>query len=93
MDDGNWKLSADRAEANRRALEEFSLNPNRIGHIVGKAATDPLFKNNPKVAKNRRLSIILMRGTVRNARKKAESEAPQEALPGLNEIQKKQAEQ
>jgi hypothetical protein len=79
--------------ATRRVLKEFGLNPNRIGRIVSKAATDPLLKDNPKAAKNRRLSIILMRGTVKNARKKAVSEAPQEAFPGLNKIQKKQAEQ
>ena len=93
MRDSNWKLSADRAKATRRALEKFGLNPNRIGRNVGKAATDPLLEDNPKAAKNRHLIIILMRGTVKNARKKAELEAPQEALPDLNEIQKKQAEQ
>jgi chemotaxis protein MotB len=89
--DGTWKLSADRAESARRALEEFGLAPNRISQIVGKAATDPLLKDNPKAAKNRRLSIILMRGTGRNAQKRAKSKALQEALPGLNEIQKKEA--
>ncbi len=92
-EDGNWKLSADRAESARRALEEFGLAPNRISQIVGKAATDPLLKDNPKAAKNRRLSIILMRGTGRHTRKGIGPKALQEALPGLNDIQKKQAEQ
>lgn len=89
----NWELSADRANAARRALLHFGLKPERLGRVVGKAATDPLLKDDPKAAKNRRLSIILLRGTGRNAEKKAAAAAPQEALPGLKDIQEKQLQQ
>lgn len=90
----NWELSADRANSARRALLQFGLKHDRLGRIVGKAATEPLLKDDPKAAKNRRLSIILLRGTGKNAEKKAAAAAKaSEAYPGLNDIQQKQLQQ
>ncbi|OEJ69434.1 flagellar motor protein MotB [Magnetovibrio blakemorei] len=59
----NWELSADRANSARRALLKLGVPESRMARIVGKAATDPLIPEDPSDAKNRRLSIILLRGT------------------------------
>jgi chemotaxis protein MotB len=59
----NWELSADRANSARRALLNLGVPETRMSRIVGKAATDPLLPEAPSDAKNRRLSIILLRGT------------------------------
>jgi len=59
----NWELSADRANSARRALLKLGVPETRMSRIVGKAATDPLLPEAPSDAKNRRLSIILLRGT------------------------------
>ncbi len=60
---GNWELSSDRANAARRQLIHFGVAEDRISRVVGKAATEPLLPNDPNNARNRRLSIILLRGT------------------------------
>lgn len=59
---GNWELSADRANAARRALIEFGVPENRITRVVGHAATDPLFPHDPEAPGNRRLTMVLLRG-------------------------------
>ncbi len=59
----NWELSADRANAARRALVDFGVPPARISRVVGKAATEPLRRDDPTAPANRRLSVILLRGT------------------------------
>ncbi|NJO67596.1 MAG: OmpA family protein [Rhodospirillales bacterium] len=60
---GNWELSADRANAARRALIEAGMPVPRIERVVGRAATEPLFPDRPDAAGNRRLTITLLRGT------------------------------
>lgn len=57
----NWELSADRANASRRYLEKFGLDPARMIYVTGKADTEPFVKNDPKADQNRRISIILHR--------------------------------
>ncbi len=57
----NWELSADRALATRRALIAAGVNPSRVERVVGRAATDPLIKSDPKSPRNRRISITLLR--------------------------------
>ena len=57
----NWELSSDRANASRRALLDAGLQPDRIARVVGKADTDPLFKDDPASPRNRRISIVLLR--------------------------------
>jgi chemotaxis protein MotB len=59
----NWELSADRANASRRELMRNGVPENRISGVVGKAAEDPLFADDPKDPRNRRISITLLRGT------------------------------
>ncbi len=57
----NWELSADRANASRRALIEGGLKADRIKYVTGKAETDPLFKENTADPRNRRISVVLLR--------------------------------
>ena len=59
----NWELSTDRANAARRYLLEIGLAGPRVTRVVGKADTDHLDRKNPKSATNRRLSIVLLKGT------------------------------
>jgi chemotaxis protein MotB len=56
----NWNLSADRANAARRLLLRSGIDRNRIREVSGKADTDPLLKNDPAAAQNRRISITIM---------------------------------
>jgi chemotaxis protein MotB len=57
----NWELSADRANASRKALIESGIQPDRIAQVVGKADKDHLFPNEPNSPQNRRISIVLQR--------------------------------
>ncbi|MGB8275161.1 MAG: flagellar motor protein MotB, partial [Alphaproteobacteria bacterium] len=57
----NWDLSTDRANASRRALIEAGLSPERIANMTGRADQEPLVKDDPTSAKNRRISIVLLR--------------------------------
>lgn len=73
----NWELSADRANASRRVLLESAIPAKRINNVVGKADTEHLDTKNPQSARNRRISIILLKEelTDPNYSKKIEQEA------------------
>ena len=58
---GNWELSSGHALSSRRALVAGGLPVKRIARVVGKAATEPLLKEDPTSARNRRISIVLLR--------------------------------
>jgi chemotaxis protein MotB len=57
----NWELSADRANAARRALEAQCVKPEQIRRVVGYADTELLYPNQPYAAANRRINITLLR--------------------------------
>jgi chemotaxis protein MotB len=57
----NWELSADRANAARRALEARCVKPEQIRRIVGYADTELFIPEDPYAAANRRISITVMR--------------------------------
>jgi len=59
----NWELSSDRANSARRTLLNLGVPATRMSRVVGKAAMEPLLPDDPTNARNRRLSIVLMRGT------------------------------
>jgi chemotaxis protein MotB len=59
----NWELSSDRANAARRKFLDDGLSEARISRVVGRAATSPLIAADPRASANRRLSVILLRGT------------------------------
>jgi chemotaxis protein MotB len=73
----NWELSADRANAARRALEEACVKPEQIKRIVGYATA------------NRRISITVMRinGPESTATESGKQDKPetQASTPNLNE--------
>ncbi len=58
----NWELSTGRASSARKELEKNGISSERIARVVGYADTEPLDKENPMDAKNRRISIILLSG-------------------------------
>jgi chemotaxis protein MotB len=57
----NWDLSADRAQAARRGLQDAGVPADRIYQIAGKAGSDPLLPDDPYASTNRRISIVLLR--------------------------------
>ena len=61
--DDNWRLSADRANATRLALVAAGLDPARVAEVVGRADAEPLLPDRPDDPRNRRISIVLLRGT------------------------------
>jgi chemotaxis protein MotB len=56
----NWDLSADRANAARRALQEGGLEASKIARVVGLASSVLFDRQNPHNPINRRISIIVM---------------------------------
>lgn len=57
---GPWELSADRANAVRKILEEEGVPTANVFMVAGRADTQPLFPDDPFVAANRRVTITLM---------------------------------
>jgi chemotaxis protein MotB len=58
-DYSNWELSADRANAARRILNDSGLGADRISQVRGFADQRLLLKNDPTNPSNRRISIIV----------------------------------
>ena len=58
---GPWDLTADRANAVRMILEEAGLPADRFYAVRGMADTEPMFPDDPYLAANRRVSILLMK--------------------------------
>jgi chemotaxis protein MotB len=56
----NWELSADRANAARRALVAAGLPDGKIARVVGLASSVLFDRANPQNAINRRISIVIM---------------------------------
>jgi chemotaxis protein MotB len=56
----NWELSADRANAARRALLEGGLEAQKVSRVVGLASSVLFDKQSPYNPINRRISIIVM---------------------------------
>lgn len=57
----NWDLSAERANATRRLLQEAGLADARIAGVTGMADREPLLPDQPTAAGNRRVSVTLLR--------------------------------
>jgi chemotaxis protein MotB len=56
----NWELSADRANAVRRILMDVGISAERVLNVTGKADKEPLIKDDPNAASNRRISVTLL---------------------------------
>lgn len=59
-DYSNWELSADRANAARRALIAGGAEGDQIARVVGLADSVPFNREDPEAAINRRISIIVL---------------------------------
>ena len=59
--DSDWALSAERADASRQVLRGAGVDEDRIYQVSGKANSEPLYADDPTLAGNRRISIVLLR--------------------------------
>ncbi len=59
--DGDWPLSANRANVARQILQSAGVDGDRIYQVSGKANSEPLYPDDPTLAGNRRISIVLLR--------------------------------
>ena len=57
----DWALSAARANASRAVLQGGGVDPDRVYQVSGKAASDPLYPDDPTLPGNRRIAIVLLR--------------------------------
>ena len=78
---GNWELSANRALASRRVMVESGLKIEKISHVTGKEATEPLIKDDPKDARNRRISIVVLREAGKESKAPPAKDAPEARAP------------
>jgi chemotaxis protein MotB len=58
---GDWSLSSSRADASRQILQGAGVDPDRVYQVSGKAGSDPLYPDDPTLAGNRRIAIVLLR--------------------------------
>jgi chemotaxis protein MotB len=58
-DYGNWELSADRANAARRLMQENGVRPDQVSQVRGFADERLRTPNDPFDASNRRISVIV----------------------------------
>jgi chemotaxis protein MotB len=85
----NWELSADRANASRRVMLDADLTLERIENVMGKADRELLDVENPRSARNRRISIILLKESLvpgidmDKAKKQKQAVEPEEVEPEL----------
>jgi len=56
---GNWELSADRANAARRLMQEQGLGPHQVAQVRGYAAERLRKPDAPEDPSNRRISVIV----------------------------------
>ncbi|HSV03393.1 MAG TPA: flagellar motor protein MotB [Phenylobacterium sp.] len=59
--EGDWTLSAGRAEASRKVLQGAGVDPDRVYQVSGKAGSEPLYPDDPTLPGNRRIAIVLLR--------------------------------
>lgn len=57
--DANWRLSSERALAARGAMIGAGLGADRFSEIVGKAATQPVYPDQPERPENRRITVVI----------------------------------
>ncbi len=73
-EDSNWLLSAQRADAARRALMEAGVSKPQIAQVIGMGDTAPYDRSNPQAPVNRRIALLLLN------RQRSESLSGNEAL-------------
>ncbi len=68
----NWELSADRSNASRRVMLGAGFDTAKIENVQGKADREPLLPAEPDSARNRRISIILLKQSLVAGAKRSE---------------------
>ncbi|MGZ3298407.1 MAG: flagellar motor protein MotB [Asticcacaulis sp.] len=61
QDPRDWSLSSSRADGARAVLQGAGVDQDRIAQVSGKAAKEPLYPDDPSLAGNRRIAIVLLR--------------------------------
>ena len=56
---GNWELSADRANASRRLMQNSGIRPNQVAQVRGYADQNLLKPDQPNDPSNRRVTLIV----------------------------------
>jgi chemotaxis protein MotB len=79
----NWELSADRANAARRALQSGGLAPAKVARVVGLSSSVLFNKDDPQNPINRRISIIVMTKEADDSALKSESR-PETPVGGVS---------
>jgi chemotaxis protein MotB len=59
--EGDWPLSASRADAARKILQGAGVDADRVYQVSGKATSEPLYPDDPTLPGNRRIAIVLLR--------------------------------
>jgi chemotaxis protein MotB len=59
--EGDWGLSSARADASRQILQGSGVDPDRFFQVAGRAASEPLYPDDPTLAGNRRIALVLLR--------------------------------
>jgi chemotaxis protein MotB len=59
--EGDWQLSAARANASRAVLQGAGVDGDRVYQVSGKANSEPLYPDDPTLPGNRRIAIVLLR--------------------------------
>jgi chemotaxis protein MotB len=59
--EGDWALSANRADASRKILQTAGVDRDRVYQVSGKATSEPLYPDDPILPGNRRIAIVLLR--------------------------------
>ena len=57
----DWKLSSARADSARQILQASGVDGDRVAQVAGKAASEPLYPDDPTLPGNRRITIVLLR--------------------------------
>jgi chemotaxis protein MotB len=57
----DWGLSSARADAARQILQSAGVDADRVYQVSGRAASDPLYPDDPLLPGNRRITIVLLR--------------------------------
>jgi chemotaxis protein MotB len=92
----NWELSADRANAARRIMQENGLGPKQVSQVRGYADQQLRKPDDPENAANRRISVIvhyMQKPTPdeddQPAAKEGAKETPKESAPAAAPVQHK----
>jgi chemotaxis protein MotB len=57
---GAWELSTNRALSVRDILGDAGVPDDRFAAVIGKADTEPMFPDDPLIASNRRITILML---------------------------------